>query len=332
MSGCENSYLAVAPQHAARHGDTLLTTDAHACFATSHASFVLSLSTRHPSQFSDGSGIPQILTSLPRSQSDALDLSELFVPVPGEQCLDRPLRVSYRTGMPGVPLDITPTSSGMRHHIRGTHYADTAVSSLEVLLLRYISLDQWALRAAANAFWRLYWPVSRGGIVRFEGTSQPLDPGSLYLISPHTAFDSECTRPFSKWYLHFHAGGLPHACGPGIAKLTPTARMRGLLRVICPKQDPSNPVHDVGIHSLEVLELTLLTLEQGIPHFTVATQGDSRVRECIHYVNTHLREKITLARLSRLAGVSPRSLARMFITELGFSLVQHSFCKSPVCS
>jgi len=221
--------------------------------------------------------------------------------------------------MPGVPLDITPTSSGMRHHIRGTHYADTAVSSLEVLLLRYISLDQWALRAAANAFWRLYWPVSRGGIVRFEGTSQPLDPGSLYLISPHTAFDSECTRPFSKWYLHFHAGGLPHACGPGIAKLTPTARMRGLLRVICPKQDPSNPVHDVGIHSLEVLELTLLTLEQGIPHFTVATQGDSRVRECIHYVNTHLREKITLARLSRLAGVSPRSLARMFITELGFS-------------
>jgi len=225
--------------------------------------------------------------------------------------------------MPGVPLDITPTSSGMRHHIRGTHYADTAVSSLEVLLLRYISLDQWALRAAANAFWRLYWPVSRGGIVRFEGTSQPLDPGSLYLISPHTAFDSECTRPFSKWYLHFHAGGLPHACGPGIAKLTPTARMRGLLRVICPKQDPSNPVHDVGIHSLEVLELTLLTLEQGIPHFTVATQGDSRVRECIHYVNTHLREKITLARLSRLAGVSPRSLARMFITELGFSPSQY---------
>jgi len=225
--------------------------------------------------------------------------------------------------MPGVPLDITPTSSGMRHHIRGTHYADTAVSSLEVLLLRYISLDQWALRAAANAFWRLYWPVSRGGIVRFEDTSKPLDPGSLYLISPHTAFDSECTRPFSKWYLHFHAGGLPHACGPGIAKLTPTARMRGLLRVICPKQDPSNPVHDVGIHSLEVLELTLLTLEQGIPHFTVATQGDSRVRECIHYVNTHLREKITLARLSRLAGVSPRSLARMFITELGFSPSQY---------
>ena len=225
--------------------------------------------------------------------------------------------------MPGVPLDITPTSSGMRHHIRGTHYADTAVSSLEVLLLRYISLDQWALRAAANAFWRLYWPVSRGGIVRFEDTSKPLDPGSLYLISPHTAFDSECTRPFSKWYLHFHAGGLPHACGPGIAKLTPTARMRGLLRVICPKQDPSHPVHDVGIHSLEVLELTLLTLEQGIPHFTVATQGDSRVRECIHYVNTHLREKITLARLSRLAGVSPRSLARMFITELGFSPSQY---------
>lgn len=225
--------------------------------------------------------------------------------------------------MASTPLHVTPALPAMRHHIRGTHYADASVASIEVLMHRNVSLERWSLRSATNAFWRLYWPTNRGGVIIFEGTEHTLEPGSLYLISPHTAFDSECTRPFSKWYLHFNAGGLPQACRPGIVRLRPTARVRTLLDVTCPKRKRSKSAKEPMIHPLESLELALLVLHQALPQFAVATSADSRLPSCIEYLQTHMKEKVTLAELARFAGVSPRTLSHLFVTELGFAPMRY---------
>ena len=160
-----------------------------------------------------------------------------------EQCLVAAEGVSYLAIMPSTPLHVTPAHPAMRHHLRGTHNVDAAVASIEVLMHRNVSLERWSLRSASNAFWRLYWPTSRGGVITFEGTEHTLEPGYVYLISPHTPFDSECTRPFSKWYLHFNAGGLPQACRPGIVKLRPTARMLKLLDRVDRKSTRLNSSH-----------------------------------------------------------------------------------------
>jgi AraC-like DNA-binding protein len=218
--------------------------------------------------------------------------------------------------MKGTSLNVIP-SPAIRHHIRGAYHADAAVSSIEVLVHRRVSLKQWSLGAAANAYWRLYWPQSSGGYVTFQDTELPLEPGALYLISPHTAFHSRCSRPFAKWYLHFTAGGLPDTCRPGIVKLRPTARMRALLLRTCPKQSRSARAKAEESHPLESLELALLALRMALPEFQ-SSRSDARLARCVAYLHEHLRDKITLADLARFAGTSARTLAHLFAAELGF--------------
>jgi AraC-like DNA-binding protein len=220
--------------------------------------------------------------------------------------------------MANSPLNVTPTPPAIRHRIRGTHHVDAAVASIEVLMHRFVSLEEWSLHSAANAFWRLYWPTSRGGVITFDGADYELVPGCLYLISPHTAFDSECPQPFSKWYLHFNAGGLPQDCRPGIVKLRPTARIRKLLDATCPKDKRSKSSAEPAIHPLESLGLVLLVLQQSLPQFAAESNADSRLPGCIDYLQNHMQEKVTLAELARFAGISPRTLSQLFVTKLGF--------------
>lgn len=226
--------------------------------------------------------------------------------------------VSYLAAMANSPLNVTPALPAIRHDIRGMHQVDAAVASVEVLMHRQVRLEKWSLKAASNAFWRLYWPSSRGGVITFQGVEHALEPGWLYLISPHTAFDSHCTRPFAKWYLHFHSGGLPHACRSGIERFRPTARMRTLLAVTCPNPCCLNTAQHRQSHPLEALELVLLTLQQALPQFECHSDPESRLLSCIAWLQENLREKVTLADLARFADVSPRTLSNLFVSEVGF--------------
>lgn len=220
--------------------------------------------------------------------------------------------------MKASPLDIRPSLPEMRHRIRGTHYTDAPVAGIEMLMHRFVELEEWDLRSAANAFWRLYWPVSRGGHVIFQGTEQVLHPGFLYLISPHTAFDSACSRPFAKWYFHFNVGGLLESVRLGIVRLPPTARMRTLLSRTCPKPVRSNQAAPLAASPLDSLELALLTLRQAIPRFLLSAGTNSRLQRCIAYLDEHLTEKVTLAELARFAGLSVRTLSQQFVAKVGF--------------
>lgn len=219
--------------------------------------------------------------------------------------------------MKSTHLDIHPNLPAIRHRIRGTHHADGPVAGIEVLMHRFVVLDKWDLRAAANAFWRLYWPASHGGCLMFQGKNHPLDPGCLYLISPHTAFHSECTRPFSKWYLHFNVGGMVDVCPPGIVRIRPTARMRALLSRTCPGPKHSTKAVEPAIQPLESLEPTLLALQQALPSFRFSPAADARLPRCITYLREHLMEKVTLAHLTRFSGLSARTLAHLFVTKVG---------------
>lgn len=219
--------------------------------------------------------------------------------------------------MKSTRLDVTPSPPAMPHRIRGMRHADAPVSSIDIQMHRYVVLEAWSLRAAANAFWRLYWPTSRGARVMFQGTEHALDPSFLYLISPHTAFDSECSRPFGKWYLHFNVGGLLETCRPGIVRIRPTARMRALLLRTCPGPTRSRKAAPTAIDPLESLELALLALQRALPQFRLSTTADSRLPQCIAYLGARLTQKVTLAELARFSGFSARTLSHRFVAELG---------------
>ncbi len=215
-------------------------------------------------------------------------------------------------------LDIRPTQSAIRHRIRGMHHVDAAVAGIEVLMHRYVGLEHWSLRNASNAFWRLYWPTNRGGVVTFNGAEHALQPGWLYLISPHTPFDSRCERPFAKWYVHFSVGGLSGSIRPAILRFQPNARMRAVLDRACPKPKRARESITPPASPLDALELALQALQHALPQFQISPQANSRLPACVDYLREHLRDKIRLADLARHSACSVRALSQMFVTELGF--------------
>lgn len=62
------------------------------------------------------------------------------------------------------------------------------------------------------------------------------------------------------------------------------------------------------------------------PLLTVRSQNQSPVAKVQEYVMGHLREPFPVKRLAEIAGTSPRSIARLFVTELG--ITPHEFIES----
>jgi AraC-like DNA-binding protein len=210
----------------------------------------------------------------------------------------------------------------VRHVIRGTRLADLPVGGIEVLMHRHIELEDWKLRGATDAYWRLYWPLNRGGKVECQGARIALDPGRLYLIMPHTAFDSSCTRTFAKWYIHFTVGGLHDWGQPGVMTLRPSRRMRTLLNRTCPLLPTALGNELEPDWQLATLELIVLTLEAAFRSHQLAP-ANPKLSRCIHFMQERLTEKVTLQEIARFAGVSPRTLSQMFVSELGFSPIRY---------
>lgn len=205
----------------------------------------------------------------------------------------------------------------VKHTIRGMRLADAPVSSIEVLMHRHVRLNEWKLRFAADPYWRLYWPTSRGGRLVFAGNEHPLEPGWLYLIAPHTAFDSDCSRPFSKWYVHFTVGGLHEHCRPGILRIRPAAKMRALLASVCPSRMQTRKGTTQPSAPLETLELVLLAVQQVIAQVRLPLDADGRLPRCVSFLRDRIAQRTTLRDVARFAGVGMRTLSHMFVSGVG---------------
>lgn len=68
---------------------------------------------------------------------------------------------------------------------------------------------------------------------------------------------------------------------------------------------------------MESLELALLSLRMALPEFH-SSRSDARLARCVAHLHEHLREKITLAKLARIARTGARTLAHLFAADLGF--------------
>jgi AraC-like DNA-binding protein len=160
--------------------------------------------------------------------------------------------------------------------------------------------------------------LSNGGEIIFKGATHPLIPGWLYLIAPHTVFDSDCIRPFRKWYIHFTIAGLSHPHGPGIVRIRPTARMQRLLAQTCPATNRAGQSPTASPNALATIELVVLALESAFAEQKAWPAANQRVVNCIGLMRERLKEKLTLHSLARFVGTSPRTLTQMFVTETGF--------------
>ncbi len=207
-------------------------------------------------------------------------------------------------------LSLVPTGSA--HRVQGQRTVALPGVTVDILTTRKIELQQWELRRLNDPYWRLYWPVSPGGVVEIEGEKTLLEPGFMYLIPPHTTFSTTTTRPFSKWYAHFNLGPLADRAAPGIHRFRTTTLMQslipGLIKLSKEKVAARFPWPTIQL---------VIAAVQCLPDSVWEKQHlDARVLRAMEFMHQHLGIKLTAEQVARHAGLSVRNLNHLFQQEL----------------
>ncbi len=204
-------------------------------------------------------------------------------------------------------LSVVP--AGSAHRVQGRRTVSYPSVTVDILATRKIELHEWELRRFADPYWRLYWPLSSGGLVDINGQVTPLSPGSLYLIPPHTTFSTTMRRRFSKWYAHFKLGRLADRATPGIYRVAATDALKSVVaRLSASDPDVRFPWLTIQFVSqaLELLPGSVWTQQR----------TDARVLKALDFMSAHLSLKITAEQIARFAGLSVRNLNHLFQREL----------------
>lgn len=209
----------------------------------------------------------------------------------------------------------------MRNRIEGTRLADLPAGGIEILMHRKAALRERQLRHAADAYWRQYWPIEPGGAITYQGEQHELRPGSLVLIPPHTASDSACKQPFTKWYVHFTLAGLAKTFRQGIFPLSPTVAMRPLREATCPiKGANPQPAQNTILALLHLLSLVLNSALDEVCH---PLRTDARGLKGLELIRQRFTEKLTSKNVARAEWVSERVLSQVIRTATGFSPMRY---------
>lgn len=207
-------------------------------------------------------------------------------------------------------LSLVPVGSA--HRVQGQRTVALPGVTVDILTTRKIELQQWELRRLNDPYWRLYWPVSDGGVVEIDGEQTPLQPGHVYLIPPHTTFSTTTSRPFSKWYAHFNLGPVADRAAPGIHRFLISAPMRSLLKGLIKLGKHQQDVRFPWL-SIQLVMEAIQCLPDGVWE---KQRLDARVLRAMEFMHQHLGLKLTAGQVARHAGLSVRNLNHLFQQEL----------------
>ncbi len=199
--------------------------------------------------------------------------------------------------------------SGSAHRVHGRRTVSYPSVTVDILSTRKIELHEWELRRFTDPYWRLYWPLSPGGVVEINGQSTPLTPGHLYLIPPNTIFSTTMRRHFSKWYAHFKLGRLADRAAPGIYRFSASEEMKTIVSQL----DASEPHTRFPWLTIAFVSQALRLLPESIWQ---QQQTDTRVLKALDFMSAHLSLKITAEQVAKFAGLSVRNLNHLFQLEL----------------
>lgn len=217
--------------------------------------------------------------------------------------------VGFRKVMSAPDSFLSVVPSGSAHRVQGRRTVAYPGVTVDILATRRIELHDWELRRFTDPYWRLYWPLSPGGVVEVDGREVALMPGHLYLIPPHTVFSTTMRQRFSKWYAHFKLGRLADRALPGIYAFPAPAALQGTVdRLGSGEPEGRFPWLTIEFvaQALQLLPERIWTLER----------TDARVLKALDFMSAHLSLKITAEQIARFAGLSVRNLNHLFRVEL----------------
>ena len=240
----------------------------------------------------------------------------------GQKSVDGSLQSVESRGSP-IRLAAAPRKS--RNQFIGIKHQDIPPAGIQILAHSLVEFSQWQLKRASDLFYRLYIPLSEGGLIKFGKTSIPLRPEFFYLISPRTTLITENEKPFSMWVLHFQLGDMTASPGDTplptqdtVYEIKPTSDLLRLLEKACPKRTEDDS-HSPCVPFLSVLELIIHTLRTSPSQNWEIKIRDNRVPALLELARENLSKHGVLDILRNAAGLDRTQLYRLFVAETGFS-------------
>jgi AraC-like DNA-binding protein len=206
---------------------------------------------------------------------------------------------------------------------QGAEFCPLGVQPAESLLLHEAGFirarPHWNYPRVFSPFGRLYYDFEAGHRVLFPDTGKAvtLGPEHLVLIPDHQMFHTEGREPRSKFWLHFTCTRRVHPDQAIPILLRPTACELEVLReaVRLLKGRGREAAQSRLLH----VGLALLHLALGRTEIRWLEEKPAELLTLLQHIERHYREPLSNDALARRAGVSERSLTRLFLRYQGIS-------------
>ena len=207
-------------------------------------------------------------------------------------------------GLEFFPLGIAPDHSGVVLHESGFLQRNAG----------------WNFPNVFSPFWRLYYDFAPGHQLELQDKTVRLGPERLVLVPSYIRFNCRGNRAVPTFWLHFNCARrfapdqiIPIELPP---TQTETSLIGDLVRVFKGRDDGKLNQQVFGF-SLALLQIVLSR-----PELAWSEKTPTGITRAINYVEKNFASELYNEDLSRAAGLSVRTLTRMFQQHHGMSAAQ----------
>ena len=227
---------------------------------------------------------------------------------------------------------------------------------ITILNIEYYSVGkEWNYQKISNPYSRIYYITDGYGEIYLRGRKYELVAGNMYLIPCYTIIDMHCPDSFSHYYVHFisrlqsgldilsiveceyqaEAGlySIDSAVFDRLLKLNPDKELleydakkpiykQVLDRAVRQDQDKSTS-NLLEANALIRLLLAAFFKDQSSPQVQNTLHGLSRFDNVLEYIQHHLDEPITVAKLAKMANLNPTYFCNLFSNFIGVPPLQY---------
>ncbi len=168
----------------------------------------------------------------------------------------------------------------------------------------------WLQARLHTPFWRLYWNLKPGGIIRSAAGEMRLTCGNFVLIPASYEFSTEADVSFDQFYIHFNFVDTVKAVGDRIYTIPGDRFSKDYIEeFVATYRKLENRLRcEMIAHT--VLGHALLKCQDG-PSIR-ELPSERRILNCVRFISGHLTEKLDNTRLAERCGLARNAFIRLF--------------------
>jgi AraC-like DNA-binding protein len=175
----------------------------------------------------------------------------------------------------------------------------------------------WTNKKLSAPFWRLYWNLNANAAIHLRGKTVELDPATVALIPPFSAFDKSSKGAVAHFHVHFIAGPPFDSLRDNLFSFPITAEIRSLCKRVIPVIALKGDRDPWVIARLAWYVFWALNK---IPWEAIQkTPDDPRIERVIRLISENAHRPLSNERLAREFSMNTNAFIRFFKRTTGVS-------------